>query len=246
MVVFRLLGVSKSANRFNHVVLWIGLARVNYVVNCIHAAKMRMVRRARLRRYPHLPAIGITIEMLVTEISSKQTKLPKMARNIFSDVSQRPRGTHNHLGIFIRTFLDFSRFIAFISGLPFSRRRRSPLHHPTSLVLAFGLKIKHALLLQLFKRRFPKMKMENFAFLWQEIIFNVQPLHGFKMAANDGVRNQPGDCRRLIATLLNVMQRLQPKLQVLFALFIPLRTPRVEVPAVIVDRKSTRLNSSHG
>ena len=35
--------------------------------------------------------------------------------------------------------------------------------------------------------------------------------------------------------MLNIMQRLQPKLEVIFALFIPLRNTRIEVPAVVVE-----------
>src|ERR1041385_4801240 len=147
VIVFRLLGVAKSANRFNHIILWIGLARVNHVVNRVHPAKVRMLRLSCLRRYPHLPAIGITIETLITKIAPEQTKLPKMVGNVFADVSHSSVGAHNHLGIFIGTIFTlitfgFSSIIAFGCGLPFSRRRRSPLHHPAALVLAFGLKVE--------------------------------------------------------------------------------------------------------
>ena len=39
-----------------------------------------------------------------------------------------------------------------------------------------------------------------------------------------------------VAAMLNVMQRLQPELQVLFAFFIPLRNAGIKVPAVVVER----------
>src|SRR3954462_5072132 len=69
MVVLCLFRVAKSTNRFNHIVLWIGLARDDDVINCIHAAKVRMVFFARLGRNPHLAAIGITIKTLIAEVA---------------------------------------------------------------------------------------------------------------------------------------------------------------------------------
>ena len=87
------------------------------------------------------------------------------------------------------------------------------------------------------------MQMENLTFLRQKVIFNAQPLHGFQMAANNGRGNQLADLSRFIAATLNVMQRLQTKLQVLLILFIPLRNSRIEVPAVIVKRMRRRPGS---
>src|SRR6478609_1827380 len=143
-----------------------------------------------------------------------------MIGNIFSDVGHSAVGAHNHLGIFVgavfilTTILitfGFSSIIAFGWGLPLSGLRpRSPLHHPAAFVLAFGLKVKHALLLQLLKRRLPEMQMENLALLRKKIVLNAQPLHGFQMAANDGVRYQLADFGSFIAAVFNVVQRLQP------------------------------------
>src|SRR5690242_12478142 len=64
------------------------------------------------------------------------------------------------LTTFILTTFDFSSVLAF-GCLPFrGLRPRSPLHHPAAFVLALGLKVKHALLLQLLKRRLPEMQMK--------------------------------------------------------------------------------------
>jgi hypothetical protein len=61
------------------------------------------------------------------------------------------------------------------------------------------------------------MQMENLTLLRQKVIFDIQPLHGFKVAANDGRGNQFADLSRVVPAALNVMQCLQTKLQVLFA-----------------------------
>src|SRR5690242_8996171 len=120
-----------------------------------------------------------------------------MVSNVFSDVGHGAVGAHDHLGVFVGAVFiltvfilitfGFSSILAF-SSLPFCGwRTGSPLHHPAAFVLALGLKVEHALLLQLLKRRLPEMQMKNFAFLGQEVILNAQPLHGFQMAADDGV-----------------------------------------------------------
>jgi hypothetical protein len=63
------------------------------------------------------------------------------------------------------------------------------------------------------------------------------------MAANDGRGNQLADLSRFISATLDIVQRLQTKLQVVFAFFIPLRIARVEVPTVVVERMRRRAGS---
>src|SRR3954465_13428043 len=68
MVIFRLLGVAKTANRFNDIILRIGLAGIDDVIDCIYAAKVWMVGLAGLRRDPDLATIRVTIETLIAEV----------------------------------------------------------------------------------------------------------------------------------------------------------------------------------
>ena len=81
--------------------------------------------------------------------------------------------------------------------------------------------------------------MEDFAFAGQKIIFDAQPQHGLKMPAQHRGREQVGNFRRLIAPSLDGMQGIQtdflPLLLLRVRRLIPLRDPRIKVPAVIVN-----------
>ncbi len=114
-----------------------------------------------------------------------------------------------------------------------------PAHHPAALVLALGLQIENALGFQLRKGKVPEFEVEDLAFAGEKIVFNAQAQHGFKVPAQDGGRNQIGDLRNLVAAGLYGMQGFQTDLLSLLLLlrvcFIPLRDPRIEVPAVIVN-----------
>src|SRR6185437_2120847 len=82
----------------------------------------------------------------------------------------------------------------------------------------------------------PEMKVKDFALLREEVILDAEPLHGLKMTADDGVGDQIADSSRLVAAAFNVMERLQPQLEVLLVFFIPPRNAGVEIPAVVVKR----------
>ena len=67
------------------------------------------------------------------------------------------------------------------------------------------------------------MQMQNLALARQEVVFDVEAIHRFEMAAEDCGRDQLGDCCGFVATFLDFMQSLQPDLLVLGILFVPLR-----------------------
>src|SRR5690348_16573771 len=92
-----------------------------------------------------------------------------------------------------------------------------PPHHPAALILAFILKKKHAGFFELGESCVPKMKMEDFAFAREEVVLDIQPIHRFKMTAENCGRNQLGDDSSFVAALLDFMEGLQPKLLVLCA-----------------------------
>ncbi len=66
------------------------------------------------------------------------------------------------------------------------------------------------------------MQAQDFALAREEVIFNVEPLHGFEVAAQNGGRDDLGNFRSFIAALFNLMQGLQTQLQMLFVPFVPL------------------------
>ena len=67
-----------------------------------------------------------------------------------------------------------------------------------------------------------------------------EPQHRFKMPAQHGRRNQFGHIGRFVAAVLNLVQRGIAQLLALGILFfasllVPLRSARIEIPAVVVD-----------
>ena len=89
--------------------------------------------------------------MLVAEVAPEQTELPQMVGDIFADVSHRAIRAHNHFGVFVRTFFVLASMASgascLSSGCFFLVPPSSPLHYPAAFVLAFSLKVEHALLL---------------------------------------------------------------------------------------------------
>src|SRR5579864_4026127 len=165
MVILRLRRVAKAANGFNHIVLWIALARINHVVDGIDSTKMRMIGFARFSRHPDLMAVGIAIETAVAEVAAQQAKLPQVISNVLTDVGYCVVGTDDDLGVLIRA-LRLSFLSRFASGAA---------HDPATFVLPFRLQIKDALLLKLLESKLPEMQMKDLAFLGQKIVFDIQP-----------------------------------------------------------------------
>ena len=115
--------------------------------------------------------------------------------------------------------------------------RAGPSHDPAAFVFAFGLVGEHTFFFQLGKGRVPEMQVEDFAFAGEEVVFDVEAVHGLEMASEHGGRDQVGDGRSFAARVFNRVQRLQTGLQVLLVLLVPLRDAGVEVPAVVIKAR---------
>src|ERR1700679_112124 len=74
-----------------------------------------------------------------------------------------------------------------ITTFAFGNLRTRPPHHPATLVLAFGLKVKHAHLLQLLKSHIPELQVQNFALTRQKIIIKVEPQHRLRCRRSTAV-----------------------------------------------------------
>ncbi len=79
------------------------------------------------------------------------------------------------------------------------------------------------------------MQAQYLALAWQEVIFDAQPLHRLQVAAQHGGRDQLRDFGQLVAALLDGVKRIQARLQVALIQPVPLRNPRIKIPAVVVD-----------
>src|SRR5450755_911434 len=79
------------------------------------------------------------------------------------------------------------------------------------------------------------MKCQDFTFTRQKVVFNIEAIHGFEMAPQNGNRNYFRKRGSLVPALLDVMKSLRAKLQVLFVCLVPLGYASVEIPAVIIE-----------
>ena len=74
------------------------------------------------------------------------------------------------------------------------------------------LEVEDALLLQQLEGRLPEMQVQDLALARQEVIFDVEPVHGLQMPAQHRGRDQVRDLGHLVAALLDGMQRFKSQL----------------------------------
>ncbi len=74
------------------------------------------------------------------------------------------------------------------------------------------------------------MQVQDLAFAGKKIVFDVEAIHRFQMAAQHGGRNQVGYRRCLVVAFFNLVERFQTNVQVLFVVLVPLRDPSVDIP----------------
>ena len=78
------------------------------------------------------------------------------------------------------------------------------------------------------------MQVQDLALTREEVVFDVQSVHGFKVPTQNSARNQLGDGRSSRGGIFDGMQRIPADLQLFFVLLVPLRDTSVEVPAVVI------------
>ncbi len=90
------------------------------------------------------------------------------------------------------------------------------------------------------------MQVKYLALARQEVVLNVEPVHGFEMALKNGSRNQIRNRRRLVVPFFNQAQHRGARMQVRLVLFIPLGDAGIEIPAVVIEagRGGERFNLS--
>jgi len=174
--------------------------------------------------------IGVGEEGLVAKVLAEEAEFPEVVGDIFADVGDGAVGADDNFGVFVQLT---SGDVGAGAG-----------HDPAALVLAFGLGVEDSGLLELLEGGIPEFEVEDFAFAGQEIVFDVEAEHGFKMAAEDCGGDELGYLGSLVVALLNLVQggiaELFAGCVFFFAsLLVPLRGFGVEVPAVVVNALDT-------
>ena len=102
-----------------------------------------------------------------------------MVGDILANVAYSAVGANNHLLVFFTDLVLLFRFLFRGACL----RSSSPPHHPAAFVLAFTFEGEHASIFELLESRIPEVQVQDLALAWQEIILDVEAVHGFQMAA---------------------------------------------------------------
>ena len=92
----------------------------------------------------------------------------------------------------------------------------------------------------------PEVQAKDVAFPREQVVADVQPRHRLEMAPDDAVGDQLGDGRRLVAAVLDVVQRRRADAQTVLVGFVPFGHPGVEVPAVVVEAGGVRDGANAG
>src|SRR6185312_12956313 len=79
------------------------------------------------------------------------------------------------------------------------------------------------------------MQVEDFAFTGQEVVGDVETLHGLEVQLQNGRGNQVGQTSGWIVSFFEFVQRAKPELLVLGILLVPLRDPCIQIPAVVIE-----------
>ena len=139
--------------------------------------------------------IGISEEAVVAKVAAEQAELPEVIGDIFADVGDGAVGADDDFGVFVKSVLRTVLVLGFCGCACAG-------HDPAAFVLAFVLEIEHAGFFELFEGGFPEFEVKDFALARQKIVLDAEAQHGFKMAAQDGGRDEFGDFGRFVAALL--------------------------------------------
>ena len=86
----------------------------------------------------------------------------------------------------------------------------------------------------------PEVQPQDVALPRQQVVVDVEPAHRFEVAPDDPVGDEGGEVCRLVAPVLDLVQRRGANLEAAFVLLVPLRHAGVEVPAVVVEPRRVR------
>ena len=76
----------EAAQSFDHRVLCLGLASVDYVVRPFHVAEVRMLGFSVLGGNPALVAVWVGVKLAISKVAPEEPELPHVKSDVFADV----------------------------------------------------------------------------------------------------------------------------------------------------------------
>ncbi len=89
-------------------------------------------------------------------------------------------------------------------------------------------------------RGFPEVKADDVALLREQVVLDVEAVHGLEVALQDGGGDQLGDFGNVVVAGFELVQRVEPVLLVRLAFLVPLRGARIDVPTEVVEARLAR------
>ena len=213
--------VAQGGHARLHHPLGIGLADVDHVVDVPGMAEHGRARLALFaRRGPEHVAVLVDALPAIPEVAVEEAQLPELVGDVLARVGDGAVGADDDL-VVVAAF----RFHG---------------EDPAARVLALRLQADGARGLELLEGAVPEVQAEDVALVREQVVADGEPLHGGQVALHDARRHQRGQARRLVASLLDGVQRLrlQPLSRGIGG--VEVAHLRVEVPAVVVEAVRAR------
>jgi len=215
------VGVAQPAQPFEDDVLGVGLARVDDVEHPVAGAEagrlqvrgVRGGRRAAGR--PHRVAVVVHAERLVMEVLVQPPDLPELVGDVLAGVGHGAVRADEDLGVLLPVLL-----------VP---------HDPAAGVGARRLQLRRAARLELGEGGVPEVQVQDVALPRQDVVADVEPLHGVEVAVDDPGGDQVGQLGHRVVARLDLVQHLAPEPGVGFGRFVETRHPGIQVPAQVVE-----------
>ena len=117
------------------------------------------------------------MKLFVAEVlAGEEAKLPQVVGDVLADVGDGAVGSDDDLSVFIRL----------ASAAASGAGRGCAAHDPAAFVLAFGFQVENASFDHQLARSVPEMEVEDLALAREEVVLDVETLHGLEVAAEDG------------------------------------------------------------
>src|SRR5262249_5163354 len=153
--------------------------------------------------------------LTISEILAEKTKFPKLKGNVLADIGDGAVGTHDN---FVeRVFIVGGGVIFFFGGAP--GRLLFPGQDPAARHLAGSSELDGGGFFQLGERRIPEVQVENLALAGEEIVADIEAIHGAEVSGYDGVRDDLSDFGFFTAAFFNGAQGFAAEFRSLFLIF---------------------------
>ncbi|XWK71073.1 hypothetical protein RBB80_18810 [Tunturiibacter gelidiferens] len=236
-------GVAHAAKGGDDVVLRVVLAGVDDVVDGVGFAEGG-VRSIAVGGGDPATTIGIFAKFCVAEVlAGEEAELPEVIGDVLADVGDGAVGADDDLGVFVGEAGGRGGGICGIRHLRVemwgTRFIAGAAHDVTAFVFAGGLEVEDTFFEHECAGRVPEVEGQDLALAGEEVVLDVEALHGLEVTAKDGGGDEVGYVCGVVLAELEGVEGVEADLLACVDVFgiggVPLGDSGVEIPAVEVD-----------